>query len=502
MIDNTIITDLIKQKVQVLVVTSHGELLESDNHLFNASQIKSIGEIHPFFEGIAPLLETIDKRISFPCVNLIIDKKEFILDVVLVIENKSTYILLFDFSEHYRESHTLTQEKNEASIERFKLFFEHQLLTEKQKFKNDFIANLNHEIRNPLNNLLGFVEILARTNLDYEQQETLKVVQSTGSQLKELMDDLLDIAKIERGIMSKKDIPFNLKLFLKDLQSHFSKKYLHSSITCALAIADNVPTTLYGDPTRMYQIFFNLIDNAYKNNEEGVIHVNVTLVSKKEDFVIINFQISDTGKGMSKEDLSHVFDSYFQIQMEQLKPVGEGLGLKIVKDFVNLLEGTVSAVSTQNQGTTFTVQLPFRIRKKAKRRTVPKGSGLVISKRILIVENDELNQVLFMKTFLNNEKGYHIEIVKNGNATLERIKQKKYSLIILKAEYDDMTAVQILEKLTRPKKDTLNKIPVLMVSGHTLQDEQDAFIKAGASAFLTKPYTQKELFKSIEKLLH
>lgn len=496
---------LYNSKIQIIEVSSEGNVLESDDTLFTIPKGDSINAIHPFFEGISPLFETVSEKIHFPCVNLKIADKTIIADIDVLHQDSKIYVLLFDFTDHYNASQPLVQEKNETSILKNKLAFERDILIAKEDLKNKFLAHLNHEIRNPLNNLLGFMEILEKTKLSYEQKEALNVMNKTGLHLKVLLEDLLDISKIEKGVTELKNIPFSLTQILNSLLKHFQLKYDTKTVSLLHQLDKKVPTRLSGDPTRLNQILFNLIENAFKNTKEGSISIDVTLkkIEKETETAYILFTITDTGKGMPKEDLPYIFDSYHQLEFSERGPMGEALGLKIVKELSKVLKGTIKVDSVVGEGTTYEITLPFIVRpkKKHQKKSVPKGTGIVISKRILVVENEKINQMLMMKTFLDNNDGLLIDIAKDGTQALEILEKRTYSLILVKSSLPDMTGNDLIQRIRTNANKSLTEIPILVVSGSSMKEEQENTLKVGASSFLSKPYTKKELFSRIDSLL-
>ncbi len=496
---------LYTSKVQIIQIDKGGKILESEDNLFVASKNKFVAELHPFFEGIEPLFTDASEAIHFPCVSLEIGAKHIVADIDIIDKDGKIFISIFDFTDHYANSHPMVQERNEASILKNRLIFENDILLAKEDLKNKFLAHLNHEIRNPLNNVLGFLEILEDSKLSYEQKEILNVISKTGKHLKVLLDDLVDISKIEKGIAKIKNIPFSLSQVLTNLEKHFQLKYEKSNIGFGCSMDKAVEFRLMGDPTRLNQILFNLVDNAHKNTKEGSVSVEVRVKEEgtSEKPTQLLFKVSDTGKGISKNELDQVFDSYRQLEFDEIKPIGEGLGLKIVKELVTLLNGTVKVESVLEKGTTFEVMLPFmeREKKEPKKKVIPKGSGIVISKRILVLENEEIMQMLMMKTFLDNDSGYFIEIARDGMQTLQLLEKRKYDLVLLKMQLPDMDGYQVLSHIRNNAEVSISTVPILVVSGSSLRKEQEAIFDAGASEFLAKPYTKKELFSKINKVL-
>ena len=497
--------EIFESKIQLVELDGFGNVLKSEDTIFTIPENSHIGEAHPFFEGISGLLADVDSRIHFPCVNLDIASSNVIADVDILNEGNKLYLVIFDFTDHYERSHPLVQEKNETVIARNKLSFEMTLLTAKEEFKNKFLANLNHEIRNPLNSLLGFMEVLNESNLNYNQKEILKIMQKTGGHLKVLMDDLLDISKIERGELEIKNVPFQPNELLTSLTKHFELKYGSRNIALHFETKSKIPARIIGDPTRLNQILFNLLENAFRNTTQGIITLSVDMKPDADnpERVWANLNVSDTGVGISEENLNRVFDSYYQIGLNEIEPLGDGIGLKIVKDLVQLMGGEVSVASEVGKGSTFSLQLPFekgKPPKERKRRTTVKGSGIIRGKKVLVIENNEVDQMLFMKMFVNSGD-YNIEIAKSGQQAMELLNKRSYALVILKTKIPDLSGQELIKLIRGSDNQDLKDIPILVVSGNVLPEQQERLLNSGASSFLAKPYTQAELFRAIKRLV-
>ena len=295
---------------------------------------------------------------------------------------------------------------------------------------------------------------------------------------------------------------FNLGHLVNNLQNHFNLKYANNPVEFNVSIDNNVPRKLIGDPARLNQILFNLLENSFRNTTDGYITMLVKAENKNKANTKIKILISDSGTGIPEDKLDKVFDSYFQLKVDKLKPLGEGLGLKIVKDLTESLDGKVQVVSEEGKGTMFTCEFPFKVRPASKgTKTVPKGSGILMSKRILIIEDETTNQMLMMKTFLNNEKGYVIEMAINSDHAFELLANNRYHLIMFKSALPDINGIDLIKKIRGHDQDAIANLPILIASGNTLKEEQKAVLDAGASAFLPKPYTKNELFKCIEQLI-
>ncbi len=496
---------LFESRVQEIEISPKGEVVFSDNAIFNIPEKSTISDFHLFFELFPELLPSIKESIQFPCINIEIEGVKKIIDVEVIKKDKRYFLFFFDLTEHYENSQPIVQEKNEASIAKYKLDFEKKLLEAKEDFKNTFLANLNHEIRNPLNNLLGFLETLSASSLSYEQSELLKVAQKTGMQLKVLMEDLLDISKIEEGVLELKHVNFNLSTFMAAIYKHFQFKY-SSDINFTVETDSKVHTALIGDPNRLHQILFNLLENAFQNTNQGSVSLTVVPSPKKakaKSETMIRFIVKDTGKGLAKEKIKTVFDNYLQLEKEKLKPLGNGLGLKIVKNLVQLMNGTVVVESKIDVGTEFILDIPFttRIPKKKAYKT-KKIPGIYINKNILVIEDIKDNQMLYFKYFLNNDEAYIMNLAKDAEMAFSLLEKKRIDVIIAKTTIPDMDVFSFIDKVKEHPEESIRKTPIIVASGNSLLEFQNTLEEKEISNYLMKPFTKKELFKAIKESLN
>lgn len=496
---------IFEKRVQEIEINKDGLVIASDQSIFSIPKNSILQDFHPFFYTIAIAIESLKKSISFPCIHIEKDNFEKIIDVELLKQEDCFYVVLIDLTEHYLNAQPIVQEKNESSIAKYKLDFENKLLAAKEQFKNSFLSNLNHEVRNPLNNILVFLDLLAETKLDFDQKETLKLIQNTGIHLKVLMDDMLDISKIESGIMEVKKVNFDLSKFLASIERHFKIRFKEKPIDFQVDIEEKIHRYYIGDPIKLNQILHNLIENALRNTKEGIIKLSVSAIETKEqdkNTSVLKFSLSDTGAGIDDNYLDKVFNKYFQLKIDEIEPIGEGLGLKIVKDLVDLIEGSIKVTSHKDKGSNFTFTIPVETRiPKKKKKTVDKGTGLLIRKRILVVEDDLTNQMLFMKLFLNNDFGYTLDFAMNSKDAITLVENKKIALVITNSSETSMKLSNFIKSLKALSTNVEEEVPVIVATGKTMLEQQEEIIRTGASFVLAKPFTKKELFKTIAVLL-
>ena len=225
--------------------------------------------------------------------------------------------------------------------------------------KEQFMANMSHEIRTPLNAIIGFNYRLNKTKLDDEQKEYANAVQSSGENLLAIVNDILDFSKIEAGMVRIEEIRFNLSGLLQSVVTMFFVQAKEKHVHIELTIAENVPSLIMGDPTRLTQILINLIGNALKFTNQGSVNIIVDVISLDEKQVNVRFRVKDTGIGISEEKISEIFDRFTQAKSDTSRIFGgTGLGLSIAKKLVELQAGVINAESIKNEGSVFTFNIP------------------------------------------------------------------------------------------------------------------------------------------------
>lgn len=486
------------QKIQQIVFDKNGTILESDQTLFSVKKGSVLYNFHLFFETLPPLLENLTEPLSFPCISLDINNIQKIVDIELIPKDDVFYILLIDLTEHYQYSHPVVQEKNEVTIAKYKLDFEHQLLTAKEAFKNKFLAHLNHEIRTPLTSLLGFTEILTETSLDYDQTEMVKTIYKTGTQIQLMMNDLLDISKIEQGALELKEVNFDIAKLMASIERFYHLKFKNSALNLEVNLQEHIHRYYVGDPLKLNQILHNIILALTQQNNKGVISININQEEAKEDKPKLQFTITGAAGTIATNTLKNSFNSYHQLQMDAAQPLGEGLGLKIVQELVSLMQGTVSAKINSKNQLAFSLQIPFKKRTPSrKKRSVPKGSGVYLGKNILLVEDNLETQMLFMKQFLNNDNGYVLELANTIDGALKIINKKAIKLILTAPSINRIDTSQIIKKYKENNPD----IPILVSTTKNTVQEEASYLKAGATQVISLPISKKELFKTLKKYL-
>ena len=364
--------------------------------------------------------------------------------------------------------------------------------------KDVFLAHMSHEIRTPLNAIIGFTSLLKEKSLDLESSKYVDVVSIASKNLMTLINDILDISKIEDGKIELEQKEFDLKGLINDVVKLNSQVAKSKQLKLISNISPEIPDLLVGDPTRLMQILINLIGNSIKFTDEGHIELIVNEVKKDMDFSIISFAVKDTGIGIPQDKLEKVFDRFAQAEDSTTRKYGgTGLGLSIVKMLVELHNSNIAIRSKHGKGTEFSFDIkystvdPGSIAKK-KRKGEESGVNKLDGIKILIAEDSEFNQLL-ASIFIKRNNG-SIEVVENGKLAVDLVKTTKFDCILMDLEMPVMDGYQASKYIRNVLK---LDIPIIACSAHSLVGEQKKSFNVGMNDYITKPYLERELVNKI-----
>lgn len=367
--------------------------------------------------------------------------------------------------------------------------------------KNQFLANVSHELRIPLQSVLGYATLLGDTPLDQEQREFVQTLLSASESLSAIINDLLDISSMEAGKLVLDDLPFDLRETLNDLVHMLGTRAREKGLALELRVDENLPWALRGDPVRLRQILLNLTSNAIKFTDSGHVLISIEVLGRKDNRVRLRLAVEDTGVGINPEDTPLVYEPYVQLgQSFQRQLPGAGLGLTICRQLVKLMDGSLDLESRPGEGSTFWVEVSLPVAPESTTRVRP-DTRMIRGKRILVVDSYELSRKITLEMLSRFE--LQIEAVKAAGEVLTSVRlasdnQQPYDAIVLDGFVPDMDSDLLCRQIRSNPQWTDTRL--LVLSSNPQRGDAEHFRQAGADAFLSKSLRESCLTPILHQL--
>jgi two-component system, sensor histidine kinase len=382
-----------------------------------------------------------------------------------------------------------------------------QIMSEQRKavqanqLKSLFLAQMSHEIRTPLVSVLGFAELLKEPDLALENARKYgSIIERTGHSLLNIINDILDLSKVEAGHLEIEKIPFSTKNLISEIYSTLHLSIQQKNINFEIVEDGQIPSVILGDPTRLRQILLNLIGNAIKFTEHGFVKIKYQAIEQE-----LIFTIHDSGVGISPEKQACVFESFRQADSTiSRRYAGTGLGLSLSKKLANKMGGDVNLIKSElNQGSIFQVKISYELPAeslKVVEQATPmsqsiNGIQFQKNKTVLLVDDSDDNQFL-VQTILSRW-GLEVDLASNGKEAIEKVKKNNYDLILMDMQMPIMDGYTACAQLI---KDSC-KIPIVALTANAMKEDRDRCLKVGCKDYLSKPIQRQHLFKVLQKNL-
>lgn len=357
--------------------------------------------------------------------------------------------------------------------------------------KTEFLSHMAHEFRTPMNAIIGMSEIISQGELDDKQREYIDVIERSGKALVSLVNNVLDMSKIEAGKMELAETVYSPRMLLKDLNLLLSTRVMEKSLTISVEVDEEMPEWLYGDELKLRQVIINLANNAIKYTKEGTVKIKIMVLNKTDEKVRIKVSVEDTGIGIKEEDIEHLFEAFAQMDVENNYNIeGTGLGLAIAKQMVDLLGGRIDVSSEYGKGSIFSFAIEQKISGDEKKQigryefTAPKA-------KVLVIDDKEIN-LLVAESLLETYK-VRTRTVTSGIKALKMLENgARFDIIFIDNVMPDMDGIETVKRIKKLENGA-EKIPVVALTGDLSESVFSKFKDAGVVAFMSKPLSPGEL---------
>ena len=373
--------------------------------------------------------------------------------------------------------------------------------------KERFLSTMSHEIRTPLNAIIGVSHLLKQSPLNPEQQDNVQILEFSANNLLSLINDILDMSKIEAGKIELEFINFDLFNLLSGVYKTMQTKAQDKGLDFELDLDDNLPVAIIGDQVRLGQILINLVSNALKFTEKGSVTIFVKVLDETENDILLKFEIKDTGIGVAPEMIDKIFEDFSQASSDTTRKYGgTGLGLAITKKLVTLHNSDILVESKPNEGSSFSFEITFEkgdlfTEETNEQEIKPTilGDKNLQNMLILIVEDNKFNQVIARK-FLTSWNA-EVEFANNGVEAVEKLKNNRaYKLILMDIQMPEMDGYEATRQIRSWPQPYYKEIPIIALSASTLSGEKDKAITLGMNEYVMKPFNPDNLYNKIVTL--
>ena len=394
-----------------------------------------------------------------------------------------------------------------AMIENEITLIEKEKAEESKKFQQQFLANMSHEIRTPMNAVIGMTNLVLKTNLDEQQKKYINAIKVSSDNLLIIINDILEISKIEAGKLDFESIPFRLDEVFGNVNNVLRFKAEEKGLKLITKLDERLPKTVKGDPGRLNQVLINLVGNAIKFTEHGSVEMGCRFASEKDKKVVVEFVVKDTGIGIPQEKIDLVFESFTQASSDTSRKYGgTGLGLTISKQFVEMQGGTIGVVSVIGKGSTFTFSIPYEMvdeKEILSQTEVPTAqqTDRLTKANILLVEDNEFNRIVAVDTLKEYLPEVNVAIAVNGKDAVEKLQQGNFDLVLMDVQMPEMDGYDATQFIRKQFSAPLNAIPILAMTANATKEEVDKCRECGMDDYISKPFVPENLIRKMSTLL-
>jgi len=498
----------VNQNIQFIIIDFDGVIVDSDQTFMKLSKGDFIYDVHPFFTSFSSVVESLDETITYNCVHIDYLEEKFITDVKMIKKDNGILLVVYDLTDHYISFQNLAQARNESIINSELVILKNIELEERERFKNAFIQNFSHELRNPLTSIISITNVIEGTDLNGEQQRMVNFLKESNFNLRMLLDDILSISMISSGRLELRNKVFNLYHLLELIQFTYRTKAEGKSLKFILDYDKKIPEFVEGDRLRLFQIITNLLDNALKFSKEGAVSLSVQFNQKRANRVSLRFKISDEGIGIPSERIDAIFESFSQLNTDE-KHEGSGLGLSIVKGLLELMNTSIKVESELGKGSTFYFDLGLKFQMDLASRPILKKTALSTNSikmktdrkyRLLLVEDDERIQTVLFKSLMDTNL-FFIDLVNDGAQVIEEVINNSYDIILMDVDLPNVQGDHLTKLIREFPFKKIKNIPIIGITANAFEENINDYLNIGMNTVVTKPFDLQELVETVLKFL-
>ena len=461
----------------------------------------SIFNTCPFLEGTLEGL-ALNEALLMEGMAIQADETEYFTDVELLKTEMETQVLIHNRSNVYQYVKELNQGKNDlfflkqeldkknAELERLR-----QMADKANEEKSRFLAMMSHEVRNPLNVILGYTELLSKEKVSRKLEGYIKNLTVSGRNLKVIVDDILDLSRVEAGKLELSNDPISLSSVLQQIEENYRSSHKDQKVELIFNSSKSLPKIVLGDDVRIYQVITNLLNNSIKFTPQGSVSTSIDLISSDEKEATVSFKVSDTGRGMTADQAATVFEEYKQNELNDNRiHKGAGLGLAIVKRLVSAMNGEIYVSSELGVGTTFTIQISFKTVIESSSKETPKEPILqenhIRGARILVADDNYLNRSI-VEHILKREEA-HFLLVKDGVEALDALRAERFDIVLLDINMPNLSGEDLIKQKEAYAKENVNT-PFIALTGNSSKQDIKGYLEVGFVDVIPKPFSSAQL---------
>ncbi|MFZ4544571.1 MAG: response regulator [Saprospiraceae bacterium] len=464
---------------------------------FSAEDVEHYRELH-FFRMAAPVELEVYEHFQLGKKEIV--KKEIIIDVSGQEKCFDVQAYISRFQDGYPILHGVVQDISEKKMTE-QLRKEKELALESAKLKEIFITNVSHEMRTPMNAILGMSNILMNTQMSGEQMECVSSIHRSSELLLGIVNDILEMSSLQHGKITFEKKDFDLSRLLTDLSDIMQYKLTEKELTLEIHQEQNVPKIITGDPLRLNQVLFNLVGNAVKFTDEGKIILKISNLHSLENTITLQFEIQDTGIGIPEDQIDNVFETFSRVRSKERLFEGTGLGLSIARNIVTQKNGKMWVHSQLGQGSSFFFTMDFELAANQNGVSkINKYQNLKVDPQhhfsLLLVEDNKLNQLVAKKTLEKQWPNIHLKIAGHGLEAIEILKEQAVDLILMDIQMPVMDGYEATEYIKKNMPERAG-IPIIAMTAFAHIAKEEKFKAFGMDDFVLKPFDPDDFYYKV-----